>query len=56
VIGGAAYGLSQLFGTDALGVVVVTLLVMGLVAAAFGSRVRRGPAITAPTTTGAEAL
>jgi inorganic phosphate transporter, PiT family len=56
VIGGAAYGLSQLFGTDALGVIVVTLLVVGLIAAAFGSRVRRGPAITAPTTTGAEAL
>jgi PiT family inorganic phosphate transporter len=47
VIGGAAYGLSSLFGNDALGVIVVLLLVIGLLAAAFGSRVRRGPAITA---------
>jgi PiT family inorganic phosphate transporter len=47
VIGGVAYGLSSVFGDDALGVVVVLLLVIGLIAAAFGSRVRRGPAITA---------
>ena len=47
MIGGAAYGLSSLFGNDALGVVVVLLLVIGLLVAAFGSRVRRGPAITA---------
>jgi PiT family inorganic phosphate transporter len=49
VIGGAAYGLSSIFGNDSLGVIVVLLLVIGLVAAAFGSRVRRGPAITAAT-------
>ncbi|WCB94730.1 hypothetical protein DSM104299_03469 [Baekduia alba] len=48
VIGGVAYGMSQLFGDDALGVIVVTLLVAGLIAAAFGTRVRRGPAITSP--------
>jgi inorganic phosphate transporter, PiT family len=47
VIGGAAYGLCSIFGNDAFGVVVVGLLVIGLIAAAFGSRVRRGPAITA---------
>jgi PiT family inorganic phosphate transporter len=47
VIGGVAYGLSSVFGDDALGVIVVLLLVIGLIAAAFGSRVRRGPAITA---------
>jgi PiT family inorganic phosphate transporter len=47
VIGGVAYGLSSLFGNDALGVIVVLLLVIGLLVAAFGSRVRRGPAITA---------
>jgi PiT family inorganic phosphate transporter len=47
VIGGAAYGLSSLFGDDALGVIIVLLMVIGLIAAAFGSRVRRGPAITA---------
>jgi PiT family inorganic phosphate transporter len=47
VIGGAAYALSSLFGNDALGVIIVALLVIGLVAAAFGSRLRRGPALTA---------
>jgi PiT family inorganic phosphate transporter len=47
VIGGAAYGLSAVFGNDALGVIIVLLLVIGLVAAAFGSRLRRGPALTA---------
>ncbi|QEC49587.1 inorganic phosphate transporter [Baekduia soli] len=47
VIGGAAYGLCSIFGSDAAGVIVVSLLVIGLLAAAFGSRVRRGPAITA---------
>jgi PiT family inorganic phosphate transporter len=47
VIGGAAYGLSSLFGNGALGVVIVLLMVIGLIAAAFGSRLRRGPALTA---------
>ncbi|WP_445150050.1 anion permease [Baekduia sp. Peel2402] len=51
VIGGVAYGLTQIFGSDAVGVVLVALLVIGLIAAAFGSRLRRGPAITAPTAT-----
>jgi PiT family inorganic phosphate transporter len=46
VIGGAAYGLTDLFGNEAVGVILVTLLVLGLLLAAFGSRVRRGPAIT----------
>jgi PiT family inorganic phosphate transporter len=46
VIGGVAYGLTQIFGDDAAGVVLVTLLVVGLIAAAFAQRVRRGPAIT----------
>ncbi|HWH92275.1 MAG TPA: inorganic phosphate transporter [Baekduia sp.] len=54
VIGGAAYGLSSIFGHDSLGVILVTLLVSGLLAAAFGSRLRRGPALTAPAS-GAEA-
>jgi PiT family inorganic phosphate transporter len=54
VIGGVAYALSQVFGNDALGVILVTLLVVGLIASAFGSRVRRGPALTAPAA-GAEA-
>jgi inorganic phosphate transporter, PiT family len=47
VIGGAAYALSSVFGDSSLGVILVLLLVIGLIAAAFGSRVRRGPAITA---------
>jgi PiT family inorganic phosphate transporter len=49
VIGGVAYGMTSIFGDEALGVIVVLLLVVGLIAAAFGSRVRRGPAITAAT-------
>src|SRR5689334_12987249 len=54
VIGGAAYGLSSIFGDDAVGVVLVLLVVIALLVAAFGSRLRRGPAITAPAA-GAEA-
>jgi PiT family inorganic phosphate transporter len=54
VIGGAAYGLSSVFGDDAVGVVLVLLVVIMLLVAAFGSRLRRGPAITAPPA-GAEA-
>jgi PiT family inorganic phosphate transporter len=46
VIGGAAYGATLILGDNALGVIVVALLVIGLIAAAFGTRVRRGPAIT----------
>jgi PiT family inorganic phosphate transporter len=49
VIGGVAYGLTSIFGDDSLGVIVVLLLVIGLIAAAFGSRVRRGPALTGAT-------
>ena len=47
VVGGIAYGVAYLFGNDAVGVVVVALAVIGLLAAAFGTRLRRGPAITA---------
>src|SRR3954452_22635034 len=50
VVGGVAYGLSTMFGDDALGVVLVALLVIGLLIAAFGSRLRRGPALPAPAT------
>ncbi|HWI72521.1 MAG TPA: inorganic phosphate transporter [Baekduia sp.] len=46
VIGGLAYAMTSIFGDDALGVVLVALLVIGLIAAAFATRVRRGPAIT----------
>jgi PiT family inorganic phosphate transporter len=46
IIGGLAYGLTEIFGNEAVGVILVSLMVIGLLAAAFGSRVRRGPAIT----------
>jgi inorganic phosphate transporter, PiT family len=47
IIGGVAYGLTELFGNDAVGVIIVLLGVIGLIAAAFATRVRRGPALTA---------
>jgi PiT family inorganic phosphate transporter len=47
VIGGAAYGLTSIFGNGALGVVLVGLLVIALLAAAFGTRFRRAHAIPA---------
>ena len=37
-IGGLAYGATRIFGTGALGPVVVALSVVGLIAAAFGRR------------------
>jgi PiT family inorganic phosphate transporter len=46
-IGGVAYALVSLFGDGAVGVVLVLMMVISLLGAAFGSRVRRGPAITA---------
>jgi PiT family inorganic phosphate transporter len=46
-IGGLSYGISHLFGNEAVGVVVVLLSVVALIGAAFGSRLRRGPALTA---------
>jgi PiT family inorganic phosphate transporter len=38
VIGGATYGISSLFGTSALGPIVIVLCVAGVLAAAFGRR------------------
>ena len=49
-IGALAYGLTRVFGTGALGPVVVSLMVIGLVAAALGRRLQRGPALTAAET------
>jgi inorganic phosphate transporter, PiT family len=46
-IGATAYGLTRIFGTGALGPVVVSISVLGLILAAFGRRVQRGPAVTA---------
>jgi PiT family inorganic phosphate transporter len=47
IIGGVAYALTDLFGNGAVGVILVLLSVVGLIAAAFASRLRRGPALTA---------
>jgi PiT family inorganic phosphate transporter len=49
-IGAAAYGVSRIFGTGALGPIVVSLCVAGLVAAALGKRVHRKPPIPAAET------
>src|SRR5215212_8793872 len=46
-IGGAAYGLTRIFGTGSLGPVVVSLLCLGLIGAVFGRRLQRGSPITA---------
>jgi PiT family inorganic phosphate transporter len=46
-IGALAYGATRIFGTGALGPVVVSLCVIGLIAAALGRRLQRGPALTA---------
>jgi PiT family inorganic phosphate transporter len=42
-IGALAYGVSRIFGTGALGPIVVALSVAGLVAALLGRRVQRKP-------------
>jgi PiT family inorganic phosphate transporter len=47
LIGGVAYGATSIFGDGAVGVVLVSVLVIALIVAAFGSRLRRGPALTA---------
>jgi PiT family inorganic phosphate transporter len=47
LIGGAAYGLTRIFGTGALGPVVVSLMCLALIAALFGRRLQRGSVITA---------
>ena len=49
-IGGATYGITRLFGTGALGPVVVALSVAAFVAAALGRRVQRTPPIPAAET------
>jgi PiT family inorganic phosphate transporter len=47
LIGGAAYGLTTIFGNGALGPVVVSILCIGLIAAVFGRRLQRGSVISA---------
>ena len=47
LIGGVAYGITRIFGTGALGPVVVSIMCIGLIAAVFGRRLQRGSVITA---------
>jgi inorganic phosphate transporter, PiT family len=42
-IGGVTYGITRIFGTGALGPVVVSVLAIGLVGAIFGQRFRTAP-------------
>jgi PiT family inorganic phosphate transporter len=46
-IGAAAYGVSRVFGTGALGPVVVTLMALSLIAAAFARRSQQGAPVPA---------
>ena len=46
-IGALSYGLTRVFGTGALGPIIVSLLCIGLIAAMFGRRLQRGSVITA---------
>jgi PiT family inorganic phosphate transporter len=46
-IGALAFGISRIFGTGALGPVLVSLMVIMLISATLGRRLRKGPAITA---------
>jgi len=46
-IGAIAFGATRVFGTGALGPVIVSVSVLALIAAAFGRRLSRGPAVTA---------
>ncbi|CAA9482347.1 MAG: Probable low-affinity inorganic phosphate transporter, partial [uncultured Solirubrobacteraceae bacterium] len=46
-IGALTYGVTRIFGTGALGPIVVSLMVVTLIAAMFGRRIQRGPALTA---------
>jgi PiT family inorganic phosphate transporter len=47
IIGASVYGISSVFGSGALGPIVVSVCVLMLMASIFGRRVSRGPAITA---------
>jgi PiT family inorganic phosphate transporter len=45
-VGALTYGLSHLFGNGALGPLLIAVFLVALVAAIFGQRLRRGPALT----------
>jgi len=48
VIGAATYGLTRVFGTGAAGPLVVSVVALVVVGAAFVRRLQQGPSITAP--------
>jgi inorganic phosphate transporter, PiT family len=49
-IGGLTYAVTSIFGTGALGPVLVSICVVTMVAGLFGRRLQRGPALTAAET------
>ena len=50
-VGAATYGVSRIFGTGALGPLLISVSVIMLIAALFGKRLRHGPPAAAPTPT-----
>jgi inorganic phosphate transporter, PiT family len=46
-VGALTYGLSRVFGSGALGPLLISVSLLALIAAIFGQRLRRGPALTA---------
>jgi len=47
LIGAATYGLTRIFGTGALGPLLVSVSILGVIAAAFAKRLQRGSPLTA---------
>jgi PiT family inorganic phosphate transporter len=47
LIGGLTYGFTRIFGTGALGPILVTLMALSLIASAFARRAQRGAPVTA---------
>ncbi|MEK6229825.1 MAG: inorganic phosphate transporter [Actinomycetota bacterium] len=47
LIGGATYGITRIFGTGAVGPLVVSIAAVAVIATVFARRVQRGPVITA---------
>ena len=45
-VGALTYGLSIIFGSGALGPLLISVSLLALIAAIFGQRLRRGPALT----------
>ncbi len=45
-VGALTYGLSMVFGSGALGPLLISVSLLALIAAIFGQRLRRGPALT----------